>query len=137
MIAIGEYTCSEGSSPGEAVLVCVEPGCSAYALRCCRKACSCKNAHLGHQLMDFDILLKDVDRPLTLPAPQALLEKRIEDTIEGLIRDLEVLRAKHREHVKEHLQRVYGGSTLRRQLAERRPLERETSTGNNFSSLLK
>mgnify|MGYP000880759922 CR=1 FL=1 len=42
--------------------------------------------------MDFDILLQDVDRPSTL-----LLENIIEETIEGLIKDLEVFRAKHRD----------------------------------------
>jgi len=133
MIAETQYLCA---NTNEAVLFCIEPGCQHYAPICDSKTCSCKAPHSEHQKSDIEWVLKKALQPTPLPKELAALEKSIDILIDGLVRDAEQLRARHRQHINQQAQQRTGGSTLRRCLAGREQLERREATGDGFHRLL-
>lgn len=122
MIAANPYKCSS-NPPNEAKLVCFTKDCKEYALVCGTTGCSCMTPHLEHSLMLIDGVFKKVEQQPVLNEEHSKMEATIDSMLDTIIKELEQLKASHKQHVQAHLEKWAATDILKRKLSKKESLE--------------
>lgn len=77
-------------------------------------------------------MLEKAAQPQELPERLASLQKAINSLIDGFIREMEELRSKHQEYIRQFLLKNYSGSALKKRLAGREQLDEAEANGDCF-----